>query len=58
MTKYDYALCEELVQASAVYYDNITVRNIKNCGDWIQHEYAEIVNQYIRGFLREFLIEL
>ena len=50
----DPALCKDLAQTSAVYCDDVTVRNIKNCGHWIQHEHAQIVNQYIREFLIEF----
>ena len=47
----DPALCKDLAQASAVYCDDVTVRNIENCGHWVQHEHAETVNQYIREFL-------
>lgn len=48
----DTALSEELAPASAKYCENVTIRNIANCSHWVQHEQPQLVNQYIRDFLR------
>ncbi|ACK73547.1 alpha/beta hydrolase fold protein [Gloeothece citriformis PCC 7424] len=50
----DAALGKELTYGTEVYVKDFTIKYIPNCSHWVQQERPQLVNQYIREFLRSF----
>ncbi|MEH1785200.1 alpha/beta hydrolase [Nostoc sp.] len=48
----DTALGKELTYNTATYVRDFQIKYIPNCGHWVQQEQPELVNQYMREFLR------
>jgi pimeloyl-ACP methyl ester carboxylesterase len=48
----DVALGKELTYGTEAYVEDLTVRYIPNCSHWVQQEQPELVNGYLRDFLR------
>ncbi|MEH2301701.1 MAG: alpha/beta hydrolase [Nostoc sp.] len=48
----DTALGKELTYDTAAYVRDFQIKYIPNCGHWVQQEQPELVNQYMREFLR------
>jgi epoxide hydrolase 4 len=48
----DTALGKELTYDTGAYVRNFQIKYIPNCGHWVQQEQPELVNQYMREFLR------
>ena len=48
----DTALGKELTYDTATYVRDFQIKYIPNCGHWVQQEQPELVNQYMREFLR------
>ncbi|MEH2390146.1 MAG: alpha/beta hydrolase [Nostoc sp.] len=48
----DTALGKELTYDTAAYVKDFQIKYIPNCGHWVQQEQPELVNQYMREFLR------
>lgn len=49
----DLALGKELTNGTEAYVRDLTVRYIPNCSHWVQQEKPQLVNQYMREFLRK-----
>jgi epoxide hydrolase 4 len=50
----DIALGKELTYGTEAYVQDFQIKYIPNCSHWVQQEQPELVNQYIRDFLRIF----
>ncbi|MCC5617707.1 alpha/beta hydrolase [Nostoc sp. CHAB 5836] len=48
----DTALGKELTYDTAAYVRDFQIKYIPNCGHWVQQEQPELVNQYMREFLK------
>ncbi|MBN3894440.1 MAG: alpha/beta hydrolase [Nostoc sp. NOS(2021)] len=48
----DTALGKELTYDTAAYVRDFQIKYIPNCGHWVQQEQPELVNHYIREFLK------
>ena len=48
----DSALGKELTYGTAAYVRNLQIRYISNCSHWVQQEQPQLVNQYMREFLK------
>ena len=48
----DTALGKELSYDTAAYVRDFQIKYIPNCGHWVQQEQPELVNQYMREFLK------
>ena len=48
----DSALGKELTYNTDEYVSNLQIKYIPNCSHWVQQEQPELVNNYIREFLR------
>jgi epoxide hydrolase 4 len=49
----DLPLGKELTYGTEQYVRDFRIRYIPNCSHWVQQEYPELVNQYIREFLSD-----
>lgn len=49
----DVALGKELTCGTDAYVRDLTLRYIPNCSHWVQQEQPQLVNQYMREFLRK-----
>jgi pimeloyl-ACP methyl ester carboxylesterase len=49
----DSALGTELTYNTQAYVPDLEIHYIPNCSHWVQQEKPELVNQYMRNFLRE-----
>ncbi|KAB8331671.1 alpha/beta hydrolase [Scytonema tolypothrichoides VB-61278] len=49
----DTALGKELTYGTQAYVKDFQIKYIPNCSHWVQQEQPQLVNQYIREFLRE-----
>ncbi len=48
----DTALGKELTYGTDIYVKDLTLKYIPNCSHWVQQEQPQLVNKYIRDFLR------
>ncbi len=49
----DAFLGKELTNGTDAYVENLQIKYIPNCSHWVQQEKPQLVNQYIRQFLRD-----
>ena len=49
----DQALGKELTYGTELYVADLTVRYLPQCSHWVQQEQPQLVNQYMREFLRQ-----
>jgi pimeloyl-ACP methyl ester carboxylesterase len=49
----DTALGKELTYGTSAYVRNLQIKYIPNCSHWVQQEQPDLVNQYMRDFLRQ-----